>query len=85
MNGQMATIQIEQSLADLIGDEAQARGLSIETYLRSLVTNGDSRNYEDRISLAEIDRVLDELSEGTDDIIPLPANFSREDIYFDHD
>jgi hypothetical protein len=33
----------------------------------------------------EIDRILDELAHGGEGASPLPVNFSREDIYFEHD
>ncbi|MGH9838009.1 MAG: hypothetical protein ACREEM_04420 [Blastocatellia bacterium] len=38
-----------------------------------------------QMDLAEIDRILDELAEGGENLPPLPSDFSREDIYFDHD
>ncbi len=85
MDVQLATIQIERGLADAIFAEAQSRGLSIDDYLRTLISNGDGELQEEQMSLTEIDRVLDELSEGTEHIPALPLTFSREDIYFDHD
>jgi hypothetical protein len=85
MGVQLATIQIEQSLANMISAEALARGISIDEYLRGLISNGDNQLREGQMSLSEIDQVLDELSAGTDHIPALPPTFSREDIYFDHD
>ena len=35
-------------------------------------------------SPADIDRILDKISEGGESIAPLPPDFSREDIYSDH-
>ncbi len=83
MDVQLTTIQIEQSLAEVIFAEAQSRGLSIDDYLRTLISNGNGELQEEQMSLSEIDRILDELSEGTDHIPALPLTFSREDIYFD--
>jgi hypothetical protein len=37
------------------------------------------------LSDEEIERLLDELSEGLDHLPPLPPDFSRADIYDDHD
>src|SRR5207249_3680765 len=37
------------------------------------------------LTLEEFDQLLDELSEGMPAVPPLPANFSRADIYLDHD
>lgn len=84
METQHATIQIEQELANAIFAEAEAKGLSIDDYLRALIASGNGQPQLERMSLAEIDQILDELSEGTEHIPPLPLNFSREDIYFDH-
>jgi len=38
-----------------------------------------------RLSTAELDRLLDKLSDGLDGLPPLPADFSRADLYDDHD
>lgn len=35
--------------------------------------------------LADLDRWLDQLAEGLPDLPPLPADFSRADLYDDHD
>jgi len=85
METQRATIQIEQELANAIFAEAEAKGLSIDDYLRTLIASGNGQPQSEQMSLAEIDQILDELSEGTEHISPLPLTFSREDIYFDHD
>ena len=37
------------------------------------------------LDLAALDRWLEELSEGLDELPPLPADFSRADLYDDHD
>ncbi len=81
--------EIKPETAEKLAAEAEARGLSIDEYLKSLLPpesnpqNGGKRPNE--MSVAEINRVLDELSEGTEHLPPLPSNFSREDIYSDHD
>lgn len=85
MEIQRATIQIEQELANASFAEAEAKGLSVDDYLRTLIASGNGQPQSESMSLAEIDQILDELSEGTEHIPPLPLNFSREDIYFDHD
>jgi hypothetical protein len=36
-------------------------------------------------SIAALDRWLDELADGLPDLPPLPADFSRRDLYEDHD
>ena len=37
------------------------------------------------VKLLYLDRVLDELSDGLDGLTPLPADFSRADLYAEHD
>ncbi|HTW94163.1 MAG TPA: hypothetical protein VMD30_05190 [Tepidisphaeraceae bacterium] len=38
-----------------------------------------------KVTPPEIDRWLDELAEGLPPLPPLPADFSRNDVYEDHD
>jgi len=85
METRRATIQIEQELANAIFTEAEAKGLSVDDYLRTLIASGNGQPQSELMSLAEIDQILDELSEGAEHIPALPITFSREDIYFDHD
>jgi hypothetical protein len=37
------------------------------------------------LDIATLDRWLDQLAEGLPDLPPLPADFSRADLYDDHD
>lgn len=85
MSIQMATIQIEQSLANALFGQAQANGLSLDDYLKNLVLNGQEQPATKELAMSEIDQILDELSEVTEQGLSLPQNFSRSDIYFDHD
>jgi hypothetical protein len=39
----------------------------------------------DQVSPAEFERLLDELSEGLTSIPTLPTDWSRADVYADHD
>ena len=80
------TIEIEENIADLLtklGAQALARRMSFHAYLGQFVepaqraTNGNA-------SIEEFDRVLDELAAGPPGAPSLPADFSRADIYVDH-
>jgi hypothetical protein len=86
MNVQLATIQIEKTLADMLLTQAKASGLSLNDYLQALLPNGkQSQPSQSSVGLADIDSILDQLSEVDKPIHSLPQNFSRADIYADHD
>lgn len=87
MGAVMATIEIDQHTAEMLRAKAEARGLSLDDYLRLLAEidapNIDATN--PRVTLNGIDQILDELAQGGESLSPLPVSFSRKDIYFDHD
>jgi hypothetical protein len=83
MAATMATIEIEQRTAEMLKVKAGANGLSLDDYLRRLA-EGEAPPVA-ALDATEIDRILDELAQGGEDRVPLPENFSREEIYFDHD
>ena len=75
----MITIQVDDRTAEMIKQLAKARGLSVSEYLRSLLpqTAGPVQSNWD-----EIEQEILSLSTAGP---PLPPNFSRADIYRDHD
>ena len=77
----MSTIEVDEQTAKRLGMLAAAQGLSVVDYLRSL-TGADSDAKE--ATPAEFDFEA-ELAELTFDGPVLPADFSRADIYCDHD
>jgi hypothetical protein len=79
------TIEIEQQTAELLREKAEASGLSLDAYLRLLAECGTLSCQSAEMTTAEIDLVLDEISRGGEGKQSLPADFSREDIYLDHD
>ena len=87
MSVQLATIQIKQSLANVIAEEAQAKGVSIDEYLENLLgLKGEaqialSKSYD----LDEFRKAMEAFSEGTEHLPASGITYSREDIYFDHD
>jgi hypothetical protein len=84
MGARMTTIEIDERTAEILKAKAEANGLSLEAYLRLLAETEAPRQHSD-MTAAEIDAILDELAQGGEGASPLPASFSREDIYFDHD
>jgi hypothetical protein len=82
-------VELENGLVEVLNalkSQAEARGLSLEQYLLLFAEAGDatSGNGAD-LSPEGFDQLLDELSEGLPPLPPLPADFSRRDIYSEHD
>jgi len=77
----MVNVQLHESVAAALSAQAKLQGLSLEEYLSQLA-NGGVKSASSPLSAEEIDRQFDELSL---DVPPLPADFSRADIYLDHD
>ena len=70
--------------------QAAARNLPLGRYLQTLADNserilGPARRPPHDLSAAEFDQWLRDLPAGMPDVPPLPADFSRADMYDDHD
>lgn len=74
---------ITPETAEQLRTQARAQGLTVNEYLKSILSSGSERPTQ--MSLAEIDQILDELAEGSEHLPSLPSDFSRKDIYADHD
>jgi hypothetical protein len=79
-NAGMASIQLDDATAQGLRAIAAANGLSLEDYLRTLAVAQQSQSTP--LSADELDRQLDQLTFSGPS---LPADFSRADIYADHD
>jgi hypothetical protein len=76
----MVNIQLQDSVAAALSAHANEQGLSLEAFLAQIAAT--TARPKQPINLDEWERELDELSF---DAPPLPADFSRADIYLDHD
>ncbi len=76
----MPTIELDPQTADRLKALAVASGMTIETYLRSLLPSS-ANGATPRPSLAELESIL---AEHAFDGPTLPADFSRTDIYSGH-
>jgi hypothetical protein len=75
----MVTIQLDEHTASALETQAEAKGLSLAEYLRTFVTIPTNEGRPDWDTLqGDIDAL-------SFDGPPLPADFSRADIYIDHD
>jgi hypothetical protein len=75
----MVTIQLHDSVAAALNAQASLQGISLEEYLARLANGAAAAP---RMPDEEIERELDRLSFNGPS---LPADFSRADIYLDHD
>lgn len=77
------TLSISSDLERRIADQAAAAGYtSAEAYLRVLLSGTLSAASTTTVGDTEFVQLLDELV--SDDLPTLPADFSRSDIYLDH-
>jgi len=86
------TLQLSPETEQLLRLKAAQQGLGLETYLNQLAerdahtVNGQSEAASTvQISPAEFDRVIEELSEGLPPLPTLPTDWSRDQLYADHD
>ena len=77
-------LSVDDYLHRILAEVAEAHGMDVDAYLQSMLSPRNGDQQVGTVNLAEIDQLLDELSEGTEHISPLPPNFSRADIYGDH-
>jgi hypothetical protein len=76
----MVSIQLQDSVVAELTAQARRQGLSLEAFLSQIAAKDDV-NGAGALTASELVRQLDELSF---DVPPLPADFSRADIYLDH-
>jgi hypothetical protein len=76
----MVSIQLQESVAAALSAQANERGLSLEAFLAQVAALPVQA--EQPIHFDDWERELDALSFEAQ---PLPADFSRADIYLEHD
>jgi hypothetical protein len=86
------TLNLAPEIERRLRERAAESGQPLEGYVQQLIEReaGDSGTLtppreQAPLTLEEFDRLLDEVSEGLPPLPPLPADFSRADIYADHD
>jgi len=79
----MASLNIDDKTAESLRRRAFEAGMSLEDFVRHLLSREASIPVKQtRLTVEEFDSILDR--EATD-TPGLPSNFSRADIYCDHD
>ena len=87
------TVTLEDQAAralERLRQQAAARGIPLERYLKVLADNseqtlGAGRRSPHDLTRAEFNQWLRDLSAGMPPLPPLPGDFSRADLYDDHD
>lgn len=74
-----------QEVLEVLNAQAAARNMGLAEYLRLLADGGQVTASGAEHSLQEFETLLEQLSEGLSLYPPLPADFSRQDIYAGHD
>ncbi|MGH8070245.1 MAG: hypothetical protein ACRERE_34395 [Candidatus Entotheonellia bacterium] len=70
---------------DRLAKKAQAAGLSLDAYLNALLGLLNEGTALAEMSEAEFEAFIEDFSKGSEHFPPLPPDFSRVDIYTDHD
>jgi hypothetical protein len=86
------TLNLSPEAERCLREKAAQSGQTLEDYLQQLVerdtqsANGSTEtDSADQVSPTDFDRRLDELSHGLRSIPTLPVDWSRADVYADHD
>ncbi len=81
-------VEVEERTAEVLSTlraQADARKMSLDEHLRLFAEAGDVSATNSHLSGEEFDQLLDQISEGLPSLHSLPADFSRKDIYAEHD
>lgn len=80
-------IEVEPETAERLADNAKARGMSVDDYLRGLLEEADAQvGHSPRATLEEFGAALDALAEGSEDLPVLPPEANSRAFYYeDHD
>ena len=82
--GEKTIIEVDRATVDALRARAQAQGVTLAAYLRSIAAAATP--FDNGVeTMEQFDRLLDELASRTPSMPSLPPDFSRADIYSDHD
>jgi hypothetical protein len=77
--------QLTPEIIDRLVQKAQTEGLSLDAYLNVLLGLLNEGMALSEVSEAEFEAFIEAFSKGSEHFPPLPPDFSRADIYSDHD
>ena len=76
--------QLRSETIDRLARKAQAEGLSLDAYLNALLGLLHDGTALAEMSEAEFEAFMEDFAKGSEHFPPLPPDFSRADIYTDH-
>ena len=77
--------QLTPETIERLAKKAQAEGLSLDAYLNVLLGPLNEGTALAEMTEAEFDAFIEDFAKGSEHFPPLPPDFSRADIYTDHD
>jgi hypothetical protein len=77
--------QLRPETIDRLAQKAQAEGLSLDAYLSALLGLLNEGTALAEMSETQFEAFIEDFSKGSEHFPPLPPDFSRADIYTDHD
>ena len=85
MDEHITAIEVDRRVAEALASAAAARGISLTDFLRDVGGLPVEEQAHQASGLGEFERWLDDLAAGSGAEASLPADFSRADVYDDHD
>ncbi len=82
---QMELDEKTAKVLEKLSAQAAAQFLPLNAYLEQFIQANNHGAAQDAVSVAELDKILDELAAGPPGAPTLTPDFSRADIYADHD
>jgi hypothetical protein len=79
------TVELDDKTAQILRVKAAARQMSLDAYLLWLLQTGEAATDHGDVSPADFEHLLDTLASALPSLPTLPADFSRRDIYDEHD
>ena len=78
------TVELNKNTADQLARLARQKNLTINAYVQSLIQEQATQGTKE-VSLVEFKQALDAFAADLPDLPSLPADFSKADLYDDHD
>ena len=81
-------VELEEKVVEalaLLRSQADELHLPLHVYIKGFADVGAKASASVSLTDAEFEAILDEMADGSEGLPVLPSDFSRADIYADHD